>query len=198
MQRLILIKITIVTAVTVYFLIFVWLFARALFNAFGVYSFWPVIITELLVVMFVFTKIIKHTATAKQKAKKAETGLRGVDFMTNRATTQRKQPLNERVIVSKPEKTDDFLETTISNIVWRYKQTPRRVTVLGAFCSKCGNALTAVKTAQNWQADLKCLSCGKSFISLPGEDPDGKTRTFEKTKKLVARIINARTSKIKA
>lgn len=84
------------------------------------------------------------------------------------------------------------MEDSINGVIWRWKPQRRKVMILGAYCSKCQTQLTPVKTAESWQADLKCVGCGKTFVSMSGDLDNGKVRTFAQTQKLAGQIITSR------
>lgn len=86
----------------------------------------------------------------------------------------------------------DFNEDAINGVIWRWRKGRRKPEIIGAFCSKCETGLTPVEVAESWQADLKCLNCGKSFVSMPHGENDDKPRSFRQIQKQAAQIINDR------
>lgn len=116
--------------------------------------------------------------------------MRHIDFLTNRVV----EPVREAssvVAAATPEENAEI----INSVSWRWRHGRRGPEIIGAFCSKCAKELIPVKTQVNWEADLRCGGCGKSYSSMPQTDAGARPRSFSQTKKLVAQIINDRHAK---
>lgn len=132
-------------------------------------------------------RIIKKGGRETERSALAA-GMRHTDFMTNR-TVVRTTSVRVADSDSTPAPAAVLQSRVINGVEWRWPDGKPKARDLQAFCSKCGKALVAVNDAESWQADLHCNSCGKSYVSIPGQGPDAGKRTFDQTKKLAAKML---------